>query len=500
MFMKTRLLILVLFLSAGNLFATHGTRMVGFNAMSIGRGGAGLATFDNTSLMMTNPAGLSFLGSTAIEGDFSLMVPGLHFTNTLNDAEGATNYFPVAMLAYADAPKDRDWSWGIGAFTQGGMGADFSLEHSLFRNQDGSYNLQTYHSKLAIMQGGPSFSYKLSPEFSAGVSLHLAYGMMEFGMPFSLPPSMMQGVVNPGTGMTFGDMFAAPPAQGGFGYAEVTAAAAMNNLKGFGFCGKIGFAWEISPDVSIGLAYTSPLTLSFKNGTAAMDMTAQMNDAFGKAVAGYMAQNPSSTAQQAQAAVMQQFSQMGIDLAEGVVAQYNLEAKLKFPQSLGAGVSFAMTHDLRIAADVEWIDWKDAFDNMSLSFSGGSNTNINTMLGNSGTFSLDFPMQWTNQVAVRTGIEYLLNTDLTLRAGYAFGNSPVPETTVFPVFPAVVENHVMAGASYRITPSFTIHGAVEFALKKSEAASSQSILAQEYNNSTSSLSENIFHISATLVP
>jgi hypothetical protein len=61
--------------------------------------------------------------------------------------------------------------------------------------------------------------------------------------------------------------------------------------------------------------------VSYKGGKADMDMTAQMNDAFGRAMQGYMAANPAATQQQAQAAIMAQFTGMGIDLSKGVRPQ-----------------------------------------------------------------------------------------------------------------------------------------------------------------------------------
>ena len=478
-------------------FATHGTRMVGFNAKTVGRGGTGFGIFDSPALMMTNPAGIAFLDAPSIDGNFSLMVPGLHFTNTLNDQEGKTNYFPIAALAYVNPEKGSDWSWGVGAFTQGGMGADFSLDHNLFRDNTGVFIPQTYHSKLAVMQGGPSVAYRLSPDLAIGVSAHLMYSMLEFTMPYSMSPSLMKGVVNPSTGMTFGDVFAASPAQGGFGYTEVTAAAAMSDLTATGFGAKIGIAYKLNDRVSFGVSYTSASSLTYKNGKATMDMTAQMNDAFGKAVQGYMMQNPTATQQEAQGAVMQQFAGMGIDLSKGAVAQYNLEAKLKFPQSIGVGTSVKATDALRLALDAEWVNWKNAFDKMSLSMTGGANPNINTMLGSTGSFNIDFPMQWKDEYAFRFGGEYDLNPDLTVRAGYSYGSNPVPQETVFPVFPAIVDNHVMLGGSYRISAPLTVHAAYELALNKKEVAASNSVVAGEFNNSTSELQENIFHLSLT---
>jgi long-chain fatty acid transport protein len=477
---------LILFtLLTSTAFATNGIRMMGFNPVSTGRGGATLGFFDHPSVMMSNPAGLSFLHGSSLDLNFSLMVPSLKFTNSLNSADGATNLFPLPGAAYASG--DGQLAWGVGVFTQGGMGADFSLRHALFPS------VQEYHSKLAVMQGGPAIAYRISPEFSLGASAHIVYSMMEFTMPYSLSPLAMQG--SAGGGMTFGQMFAAPPTQGGFGYSEVTAAATMSDLTAIGFNGKIGLAWQATPALAIGFSYSTPTPLTFKGGKAAMDMTAQMNDAFGKAVAGYLAQNPGATQQQAQQAVMTMFAGMGIDMAKGVVASYDLEAKLTLPQTIGVGASWKVSDALTLAADIEWVNWKNAFDTMTLNLSGGSNSNINTMMGNSGSFTMEFPMNWENSFTVRLGGEVAASPALTLRAGYAYGTNPVPASTIFPVFPAIVENHLMLGATLGLSDAIGLNMAYELALNKSQKASTASLIALEYNNSTSELAENIVHLS-----
>ncbi len=474
--------------------AQSGTKLIGFDASTIGRGGVSFGFFDNPDLMMTNPAGISFLNHSMIDANFSLMVPSLHFKNNLNDKDGKTNYFPMPDISYVADPNS-DLTWGIGFFTQGGMGADFSLNHALFVDQNGNYVPQTYHSKLAVMQAGPSVSYKFTPSFSVGISAQLVYSMLEFQMPYSLSPSIMAGVVNPQTGMTFGQMFAAPPAQGGFGYTEVTAAANMKDLNAVSFTGKIGFAYQVNDKLSLGLTYSLPTQLTYKNGKATMDMTAQLNDAFGKAVMGYMFQNPSATQQEAQAAVMQQFSQMGIDLSKGAVDNYNLQVKLKLPQSLGFGVAYKATENLKMGLDIEWVNWKNAFDKMTINLSDGSNPNIKTMMGNNGSFEINFPMDWKDVVLVKIGGEYNVNTDLTVRAGFAYGNNPVPSSTIFPVFPAIVESHITVGAGYKLTDKLTVNAAYELGLNVKETASNPSIIANEYNQSTSQLGTNLFHVS-----
>ena len=489
--MKRIGMILLLASLAGSAFSTNGTRIVGFNAKTIGRGGTTIGLFDSPMLMMTNPAGISFLNGSSIDANFSLMVPSLKFTNILNsNVEGKTNYFPMPGLAYVHQNPDAAFSWGIGAFTQGGMGADLSLKHQLFPTA------QEYHSKLAVMQGGPSIAYKLTPQLSIGVSAHLVYSQLEFKMPYSLQPSIMKGVPNGvPAGMTFGTLFSAPPAQGGFGYSEVTALANMSDLTGFSFGGKVGLAYNLNDALSIGLSYTLPTSMTYKGGKASMDMTAQMNDAFGRAMQGYMAANPTVSQAQAQAAVMAQFTGMGIDLTKGVAASYDLDVKLKLPQSIGAGLSFKVAPQFRISAEAEWINWSTAFDNMTLSMSNGNNANINRMLGNAGTFEILFPMKWKDSYNVRVGGEFDLSKVFTVRAGYSYGSNPVPQETIFPVFPAIVENHLMAGASVAVSGPLSIHVAYELALNKTQTAAAASTIAQEYNGSTSQLGENLFHIS-----
>ena len=104
-------------------------------------------------------------------------------------------------------------------------------------------------------------------------------------------------------------------------------------------------------------------------------------------------------------------------------------------------------------------------------------------------------MNWKDSWAIRVGGEYAANTDVTLRAGYAYGTNPVPASTIFPVFPAIVEHHVMLGGTYQVNNAMSVTLAYERALNKAQTAGAQSVIAQEYNNSVSQLSENIFHLS-----
>jgi long-chain fatty acid transport protein len=151
--MKKLSVAIALVMSASTTWSQNGTRLIGFDAVTSGRGGTSTGFFDNPSLMMNNPAGLSFLNSSQADLSFSLMAPKVHFQNSLNNTYGDNNLFPLGCISYARKTPGK-FTYGLGIFTQGGMGADFNLNHALYKNAAGSYVPQPYHSKFAVMQGG----------------------------------------------------------------------------------------------------------------------------------------------------------------------------------------------------------------------------------------------------------------------------------------------------------------------------------------------------------
>ncbi|MEI6748700.1 MAG: outer membrane protein transport protein [Bacteroidota bacterium] len=502
----------IILLATVVVFAQNGTKLIGFDAMSMGRAGTTTGVFDSYELMLTNPAGLSFLDKSSVNVNFSVMSPKVHFQNSLNDADGDKNLFPLPAAGYVhkSVKKDCKLTWGVGLFTQGGMGADFLLSNEMYRAQTfdlntesntyypvkGAYDLQVYHSKFAVMQAGPSFAYKLSDKFSAGISIHAVYSSMEFSMPFGMKPSIMNGQPNGMPGMTFGKLFSMSPDLHGFGYSEVIASADMSDLSVISWGGKIGLAYKASDKLSFGFNYTMPTKLNYKNGKATMDMSKQFEDAFGRAIMGFyqtpgMEGAPLDTAMKY---VGMNFGQMGIDLSKGVKAEYDLEVGMKLPMSLGYGMSYKATEKLMLALDVEWVNWAKAFDKMEIKLTNGSSTNVNTMIGSS-VLNIDFPLKWKNTVIVKIGGEYAVTKQFTMRLGYAYGSNPVPEATVFPAFPAVVAHHVTIGASLNINEKLTLSAAIESALNNKVTATNPSEVQSEFNGSSSQLSTMLGHLS-----
>lgn len=496
--MKKSLVILLILVTASMLFSTNGMNMIGYGPRSSAMGGFSLGLLDDANSVNTNPAAISFLKNRQLELNLGLLIPKVNFENSLNDVEGESEIFPLPNFSYVHGSKSN-YTFGIGVYSQGGMGATYEdVKHDIFRQYDMSPMTSDdpyldgidYHSMIAYFKIMPTFSYQINPQFSMGVSPSFGYAMMEMQMPYSILPSDMHGIANPENGMTFGDMFGMPMTSGGLGYEEVTAYADMEDAAtAMGFGARVGASYAVNDELSLGLAYSSKSTLTFE-GEASMDMTAQFGQAFERMVGGALQQGAPDEAT-AQQMVGQQLAGMGIDMTLGMVSDYDVEIEMSWPQELGLGFAYKATPRLLVGADLKWIGWKDSMEEFKMKFKDGTNQNINTMMG-SEDLELSMPMEWDDQIVIALGAEFAVNPMLDLRAGYNFGNNPVPEETVIPIFPAVVENHITMGFGVNVNPQLSFDMAYELNLNKDLEVETSKI-ANEYNGSTSSLSENVLH-------
>ena len=486
----------------------YGTRSIDYSTRSFGRGGTEIGFFDNTSLILTNPGGITFLKSSVLTANSIFMLPSMTFKNyrnvngvtnstLLNNATGDKTLFVLPSISYVHKFKDSKFALGAGVFTTGGMGADYALNHELFKDASGNYIPQTYSSRFGIIESGLSLAYQFTRDFSVGVTGEFIYSTLKFTNPFSLSPAILKGQATPT--MTFAQLFSYPRVVGGLGYNEVTSSANMNGLNSYSFGGKIGIAYKFNDAFSMGASYSMPVPLNFKNGKSDLDMTAQFTDASGRAIQNVMGRYPGITLQAAKDSVLHQFLAMGVNPANGFAGSYDLENSFKIPQSFGIGMMYAPYPKLRFALDFEWLNWSKAFDKMALVLRNGTNTNINRMLAAGGPgqpdLLVDFLLDWKDAVILKVGTEYDFSDKFTARIGYAYGSNPVPNTTGIPIIPAILEHHFTGGVSYNFSKSFTCNLAIEYGLKNKQTAANPSLIAAEYNLSESSLQNLLGHIS-----
>ncbi|MFH1034135.1 MAG: outer membrane protein transport protein [Pseudomonadota bacterium] len=185
----------------------------------------------------------------------------------------------------------------------------------------------------------------------------------------------------------------------------------LQNVYGFGYGVKVGAQYKATEMVTLGLVYTSKSSLDFKHG----DMT---------------------------------FAGAG---------KYSAEVEgFNWPQSVGAGVAVRPTKKLLLAADLTWVNWKNAMDQVDIK------TNAPGPLSN-----IHFNMNWKDQIVLALGAAYKLTDVWTVRAGYNYGNNPVPAETLSSLFPAIPEHHLTLGLGYKINDSWCLDAGWEHAFSNS---------------------------------
>ena len=463
--------------AAGPAVATNGLEMIGIGARSSAMGGASSALADDAIALIDNPAGIARLGRRHLDVSFSIATPLMNHDNPLNDARAHRDtvdafygFYPMPLVAYAQPVHGwPELSWGAGLFVPGGLGADYTLNHELW--PDGA----SYHSKLIFSKFVTAVGLKLTDRLSLGAGFHVGFGWMDIWQPFAIGPDFAEGSTGGSASEliapTYGEVFQR------MGYDEVNCLFTMKQANSLGFGANVGVLYDLSDQVTLGASYTSPMPLRWK-ARATMDMTDQYLQAsrqFGM---------PLDLA----------FVAFGLSPEDGMISRTDVEFSLDWPQRVNVGVAYRPSSRLLFAVDFAWINWAETMKSFIMEFSSISNPNHNKMIGLDAC-ARGMPLNWKDQYVVAFGIACEVGRETTLRAGYNYGENPVPGNTATPTFAAIVEHHLTLGVG-KIWGRMELNAAFEYALGNT-LETGESLVAAEFDGSRNELTEFIFHFALT---
>lgn len=115
------------------------------------------------------------------------------------------------------------------------------------------------------------------------------------------------------------------------------------------------------------------------------------------------------------------------------------ETAVYFPATVSAGVAFRPAREWTLAFDVEWKDW---------SRFSRSRLDLQREIPEVGLTDLPLDLRWGSQWLIKFGVEYRLSEKLSLRGGYVYGRSPVPEETLSPDNPDADQHNLALGFGY----------------------------------------------------
>jgi long-chain fatty acid transport protein len=216
------------------------------------------------------------------------------------------------------------------------------------------------------------------------------------------------------------------------------------HADGFGVDGQIGALWRPTPDWTFAVTWKSPSVLHAK-GDATGDVGPQLG-------------------------------------APSVPFHYDAEVQNHFPQIVSLGTAWTPAKRLRLLGQIDWINWTDAFDTLRVRLSNGDSAAINGVLGST-SLNDDAPLQWRNTYVFRTGAEYDLTDSVSLRAGYSYGRSPVPDETLTPLTAVILEHTLGLGAGWH-SGRWQVDAAWQWDLPITRDIGTSALKAGEYSNSS----------------
>lgn len=245
---------------------------------------------------------------------------------------------------------------------------------------------ETY-SQVRFLTLNPTVAYNVTPDLSLGLSLNVGYSDVRFRFYPETSVYVPPGTPNwPPEGFAF------------FGANLSTAAQAFN------YSARLGLMWRVNEMWQIGAIYQSETKGDFEDGTLYLDMSS-----IGLGKVGYDAAVDGFT----------------------------------WPEQYGIGVQFRPGEKWVLALDVKRYNWSKAIEVITV-----EGKNPDTDFAPADEVQMPFVFKWEDQTVWALGLEYRLSPALTLRGGYNHGDSPVPDETLNPLFPATVEDHASAGLSY----------------------------------------------------
>jgi long-chain fatty acid transport protein len=115
-----------------------------------------------------------------------------------------------------------------------------------------------------------------------------------------------------------------------------------------------------------------------------------------------------------------------------------------FAAQAGVGFAYRATEELTLALDIKRYFWDDAIDTITVTATDPSFQFAPPEI------VVPFVFDWEDQWVLALGFDYKLNDRWTVRAGYNHGENPVPDDTMNPLFPAIVEDHFAAGFGWLV--------------------------------------------------
>lgn len=426
-------------LAGSFLFATGGHAAgiyrngVGARAMALG--GAAVASPDEPlEAIGANPAGFGLAKSPTLQiGGWGAFADG-EFSNRSNERSNPRSTLGLAPEMAAAYPlQSAPIAFGLGVVPESAASLDWRLIDAP-GGLDGntSYGRQRHFAEFIAVRAAGGVSVALRDWLSLGASLGVTYNRNSLVAPYT---------------------FQSHPVLSGF------KTLLDLQTEGWGVNGTAGIIYRPHEKVRIGLSYRTPTSLH-TTGHAEGNAGVQLENLSGP------------------------FAGARPDF------RYDARVDTGLPQSFSGGVSWQMHPRTRAIFQIDWVEWSESFDQLDITLTRGNNADLNAFLGTD-RIEDTAPLRWQDRLVYRAGLEFAATDAIILRAGYAYGDSPVPASTLTPMSAAILEHTLTTGLEWRCGP-YSIAAAYQYDLPVTRRVATSALRSGEYSSSRTRLEAHWF--------
>ena len=323
--------------------------------------GAGIVG-DDLSAVWYNPAGMSLLSGTAVQmgtvvADLDLEVTtnsSATFDNGRNGTKenGRKHGVPIPNMYLVHQIRDDMW-FGLGITVPFGMATEY--------DENWAAADKGMNAEVKVFDINPNVAFKLTDTLSFGAGVSLQYVTAQFEQRQAL---YMHG-------------------------RQAGNVRVRLNADGWAWGGNLGFMWQPTETVRVGLAYRSQVNHK-ADGYLKTDLTTYATDAI-----------PHTTS----------------------LKSNDGHAEMSAPHVITLTGTWKATEALRLSGLVRWTNWS-SFDKLPIS--GSSLYAVTSQLGQP-TDKTEATYKWKDSWLFTVGADYDINDEFTVRGGVGYEISPVDD-------------------------------------------------------------------------
>ena len=430
------------------------------------KGPVSLAMYGDPQSMFRMPASIAWATSHEVSLDVFWFQGRSTLRNALNDFESSAGSFGGSAGVYFSPGLDEagEPSGACGVVLSRlklGVGIYPDLAGS---GEDTRYRFQTFPAGVDLLQNilfvNASFvaAFRITDWLAIGASVQPIYASLATrtviggdSTPLDGSPQI-SGVAIPGnpTYSDFLDLF------GNESDSDPTTYFESERYQALHFSSTISITFSPHPRFAIGLSYRSRSVGQRFQGDARVDAGATVQEAIG---------GLDEVIQELFLATLPNGGRQGYQ------STYEVEIEgVYVPRQIRASVNWWPTDWLLLSAEVGWIEWRRALNEVVVALDRGNNQDLNFIVGSDSLVST-LALGWRNQWVFAAAAAVQVQPDWTLRAGINYARSPIdPDRQGNSATLAISELHVSLGAGWWIWDDLQLNFLIEHAFEAKERA------------------------------